>query len=46
MPDRADADAAAAGRPGFAEAYANAFNQLVTVLAVALVVTSTAVYLL
>ncbi|MGV8874078.1 MAG: MFS transporter [Rhodococcus sp. (in: high G+C Gram-positive bacteria)] len=43
LPDRADADAAAAGQPGFADAYAHAFTEVILVVIVALVVTAAAV---
>lgn len=44
LPDRADADAAAAGRPGFADAYAHAYAEVVSIVVVALVVTAAVIF--
>ncbi|WP_415971457.1 MFS transporter [Rhodococcus sp. 077-4] len=43
LPDRADADAAAAGQPGFADAYAHAFTEVIALVAAAVAVTAAAI---
>ncbi|OZD07248.1 MFS transporter [Rhodococcus sp. 06-235-1A] len=43
VPNEADADAAAAGQPGFADAYAHAFSEVIGLVVVAVAVTAAAV---
>lgn len=43
VPDKADADAAASGQPGFADAYAHAFTEVIALVVVAVAATAAVV---
>ncbi|MFY2790105.1 MFS transporter [Rhodococcus sp. MALMAid1271] len=46
VPDGADADAAASGQPGFADAYAHAFSEVIALVAVSVAVTAAVIIVL
>ena len=46
VPDKADADSAAAGQPGFADAYAHAFTEVITLVIVTVAVTAAVIIIL